>query len=246
MERRNSLLVILLAAILGSAAIAPRSSGRSYEAPTAAPTQSPTRSEKSGAESGLLTPRLRAYDARGIINEFFSGTANDSLDKSPSGELTPRRASPADYQGWTVESLIATLPDPVESGLGSMFDDFVDSIEHAVTADGYYLDQFYNPWPSPDQLASTQKDDQSDETADSSDESQVEKQLIPIYEKEPGLILFRNYPDRRSAALGIPGWRDSHNRHSQGSIRTVSGAGIRTYCASGKNVPKRSRLPIFD
>jgi len=126
MERRNSLLVILLAAILGSAAIAPRSSGRSYEAPTAAPTQSPTRSEKSGAE-------LRAYDARGIINEFFSGTANDSLDKSPSGELTPRRAAAVDYQGWTVESLIATLPDPVESGLGSMFDDFVDSIEHAVT-----------------------------------------------------------------------------------------------------------------
>jgi hypothetical protein len=191
MEQRNSLVVILLAALLGSAVIVPRASGPSYEAPTAAPTQSSRRLEKSGAESGLLTPRLRAHDARGILNEFFSGTANDSLDKPPSGEPILHEASPADYQGWTVESLIATVPDPVESGLGSLFDDFVDSIEHAATADGYNLDQFFNPWPSPDQLTNTQKDDQSDGRADSSGESGIEKRLIPIYEKVPGLMLFR-------------------------------------------------------
>ena len=57
------------------------------------------------------------------------------------------------YQLWKVDSLIATVPDPVESGLGSVFDDYVDSIERAVSATGYVLDHFYNPWPSPEQLA---------------------------------------------------------------------------------------------
>jgi len=202
MEQRNSLVVILLAALLGTAAIVPRSSGPSYEAPTVAPTRSPPRSEKPGAKSDLLTPYLRAYDARGILNEFFSGTANDLLVKSPSGGFEVSEKPPVDYQGWTVESLIATLPDPVESGLGNLFDDFVDSIERAATADGYVLDQFYNPWPSPEQLANKQKDDQSDETSDSNDESQAEKQLMPIYEKEPGLILFRDpNPDRARLLL---------------------------------------------
>jgi hypothetical protein len=201
MEQRNSFLVVLLAALLGSAAIVPRSSGPAYEAPTAMPTQSPRRSEKTGAKSELLTPNLRAYDARGIVNAFFSGTANDLLVKSPSGGFEVSEKPPVDYQGWTVESLIATVPDPIESGLGSLFDDFVDSIERAATDDGYNLDQFFNPWPLPDQLANKQKDDQSDETTDSSGESQAEKQLVPIYEKEPGLILFRDPNPERPRLL---------------------------------------------
>jgi hypothetical protein len=208
MEQRNSLLVILLAAILGTAAVAPRSRGSGSAAPMAEPTQSPALSEKARRKSESLTQFLRAHNAEGISQEFFSGTALDSLVISPSGETKVSEAPFVGYRNWTVESLIVTVPDPVESGLPSVFDDYVDSIEQAVSAEGYDLDHFYNPWPSPEQLAREQKGNQpvdTDNTGDSSDESEAEKHLVPVYETEPGLILFRSADERRLLVVFLVG-----------------------------------------
>ena len=161
MEQRNSFVVIVLAAILGSAAIAPRWSIPELTPPSAALTQS---EEGSLRRSKTL---LRARNARGLIEEFFSGRINlknpsdsDDLEDEEREALSDGNLllnTDINYQLWKVDSLIATVPDPVESGLGSVFDDYVDSIERAVSATGYVLDHFYNPWPSPEQLAKKAK-----------------------------------------------------------------------------------------
>ena len=70
MEQRNSFVVIVLAAILGSAAIAPRWSIPELTPPSAALTQS---EEGSLRRSKTL---LRARNAKGLIEEFFSGRIN--------------------------------------------------------------------------------------------------------------------------------------------------------------------------
>jgi hypothetical protein len=198
MERRNSLVLILLAALLGSAALAPRSSGL----PDAAPTAEPTQSKTAGAEPS--PPLTRARNANAIVKEFISGriklksvtAANDDYavvaEVLSDGGLMLSEDKAADYRGWTVESLIVLVPDPVESGLGSVFDEYVDSIERAVSANGYDLDHFYNPWPSPEQLAKTASGDGSDGQAGASNENETDSQRVPIYEIDPGLILFRN------------------------------------------------------
>src|SRR6202044_4207736 len=72
MEQRNSLVVILLAALLGSAAIVPRFSGPLYMASPAASSQS-----KSEGANASTTP-LRATTAKGIVKEFLSGALGDN------------------------------------------------------------------------------------------------------------------------------------------------------------------------
>src|ERR1700691_259968 len=185
MEQRNSLVVILVAVLLGSAALAPRSSSPTYMAPPTVSSQS-----RNGSATSPTTP-LRANDAQGIVEEFFSGSFKDDHYKLP--------------PDWKIDSLIAIVPDPVESGLPSVFDDYVDSIEQAVSAERYDLDHFYNPWPSPGELARKRKSDQSDDTDDSSDESEAEKQLVPVYETQPGLILFRAPDQRRLLVVFLVG-----------------------------------------
>jgi len=213
MERRNGLVVILLAALLGSAAIAPKSSGPVYTVPPAASSQS-----KTGGANAPTTP-LRADTAQGIIEGFFSGRVklkNESpavvdayalLEALSDGRpgLPPEEPT-ENYHGWTVDSLIATVPDPVESGLGSVFDDYVDSIQHAVSAEYYVPDHFYNAWPAPSQLAKDASGDRSDGRADASgDDSQAETQQVPIYELNPGLILFRDAAHQRLLVVFLVG-----------------------------------------
>ena len=106
-----------------------------------------------------------------------------------------------DYQGWKVDSLIAMVPDPVESGLGTQFDDYLDSIERAISDAGYEPDHFYNPWPWPNQLAKQTTDEGSFATG--YEKADIKK--IPSYELEPGLILFRDSKNSRLLVVFLVG-----------------------------------------
>jgi hypothetical protein len=199
MEQRNSLVVILLAALLGSAAIAPKSSVTPYPAIAAvAPAQSRKENEKSS------TLPLRAHTAAEIVREFspenVAGVddAYALADAVSLGRLQLPEEPRSAY--WSVDSLIATVPDPIESGLGSSFDDYVDSIERAVSDNGYELDQFYDPWPQPDQIA---KSTGGDGSVTAGDDSQPRQQRVPPYELEPGLILFRDANETRKRLLVV-------------------------------------------
>ena len=80
------------------------------------------------------------------------------------------------------------MPDPIDSGLSTQFDDYVDTIERAAAADHYVDDRFYDPWP-PSPLNEKSSSDGSKEQGNASDTAQSGNQ-IRLYEREPGLISF--------------------------------------------------------
>ncbi len=150
MEQRNSLVVILLAAILGSAAIAPRSSGTAYTKESAGFSQSETVSATDP------TAFSNEHSAKAMLTKFFLGMlelerelgSDDAyalVDAVSLGHLQLPEEPTSAY--WSVDSLIATVPDPIESGLGGQFDNFTDAIQRAMIADGFVLDRFDNLWP---------------------------------------------------------------------------------------------------
>jgi hypothetical protein len=80
--------------------------------------------------------------------------------------------------------LIVTLPDPIDSRVGYMFDTIQDAVQMAVEARGWDLDRFWLPWlPSGGPLRA------------GADLKPVEVPgtplQTPLHERQPGLMLFR-------------------------------------------------------
>lgn len=63
------------------------------------------------------------------------------------GTLDPIEEIRRDLHGYKTEYLIATVPDPIDSGYGYVFDQVVDAIQRAIEKkDGYILDRCWLPW----------------------------------------------------------------------------------------------------
>jgi hypothetical protein len=96
------------------------------------------------------------------------------------GTLDPIDEIRRDLHGYKTEYLIATVPDPIDSGYGHSFDQVVDAIQRAVEKkDGYVLDRCWLPWdidrkakPKPGEPPSN------------------------LHETAPGILLFRHGRDR--------------------------------------------------
>lgn len=84
---------------------------------------------------------------------------------------------------YTIDFMIVTVPDPIDSRLPYLFDRFLGSIQRAVEADHYVLDRFDLPW-----LEEIRKK----ESAKESVQELVERPVHHPFRKEPGFILFRN------------------------------------------------------
>jgi len=96
-------------------------------------------------------------------------------------------ANPAEKAGtpqYSIELLLATVPDPIDSRLPNFFDSFVESISSAAEASGYTLDRFAFPWTE----------------ADVTGQKNQPLWRQAIYDSDPGLILFRN-PRRHELLL---------------------------------------------
>ncbi|MBZ5560911.1 MAG: hypothetical protein LAP13_00665 [Acidobacteriia bacterium] len=116
--------------------------------------------------------------AKDLVSEFLFSQAGNRAD---SGGNIPGEA-------YSIDFLIATVPDPISSRLPYFFDSFIDSIESAVEAAGYALDRFALPW--------VQKGSEGGST------------LSPqrsLYESTPGLILFRNPRDHKLLLVFLVG-----------------------------------------
>ena len=85
---------------------------------------------------------------------------------------------------YSLDFMIATVPDPVDSRLPYFFDSFMDSIQRACEASGYVLDRFDMAWLQA-AGAGTGATGETD---------------IPRYRRDPGLLLFRS-PDERKLLL---------------------------------------------
>ena len=116
--------------------------------------------------------------ARDLVSEFYF---NDEGIQPSSGH--PSEA------GYTIDFLIATVPDPVSSRLPHFFDSFVESLESAIEASGYTLDRFALPWLEKGNA--------------SHDEAPLWHRTL--YESAPGLILFRNPQDRKLLLIFLVG-----------------------------------------
>lgn len=102
--------------------------------------------------------------------------------------------------GWNLEFLVATAPDPVQSSSGYRFDSLVDSIQRAAETSGYVLDRYWYPWPqhggrtgadeanSATSLAGRQK-------PSASKGSRKEPSRENLFERQPGMLLFRGNPE---------------------------------------------------
>jgi hypothetical protein len=86
------------------------------------------------------------------------------------------KAAKATNQDVRVETVIATVPDPIDSNLGWLFDPMVDAMQRAAAASSYVLDGFYVPDRSPERESS----------------SSHENEPRGAHERWPGVLLFRD------------------------------------------------------
>jgi hypothetical protein len=197
---------MLLAAFAGMFAFTPRSTEsklppvRTLRSSGAAATAT---SSPAASATPALSPALR------MIDEFYKG-----------GELQTNRAGKSGVPRWTVESLIALLPDPVESGLGDQFDNYLDAIQRALADSDYALDRFRNPWPLPppggESYGGANTQDFGGEDSDSP--------LSPKFAREPGLMLFRDALKNKLMVVFLVGETPTRGLHKSAFKNALSQA----------------------
>lgn len=186
MARGNlPLAMVLLATIGGSTALmAPGAAGKSSS--VAAATQSPPAASPSASASG--------YSATEILKQFLYGQ-DIQVTVGPKEAFRRFIESPSDPRfKYSVDSIIATMPDPIETGFSVKLDDDIDAIQRAAEAEGYVLDRFKLPWPTPVERAASGGNaeiDQSDDTEPTPDNPPPPGGK-PVLRSEPGVLLFRD------------------------------------------------------
>ena len=173
-SRRIAPLLITMLAVL--AALYPVNTATRSSSPNSALATEMSKG-KPGSPSGE-SAKPDFPTARELVSEFYF---NDEGPQASSGR--PPEA------GYTIDFLIATVPDPVSSRLPHFFDSFVESLESAIEASGYGLDRFALPW--------LEKGDASHDDLHSWHRT--------LYESAPGLILFRNPQDRKLLLVFLVG-----------------------------------------
>jgi hypothetical protein len=162
-ERQNLGLGLLVLLLL--AGVFPRlsaSAGPAAAVKTPASEQTPA-----GVSSPDVSP-----DVRGVLRRYLDD--RDPENWPPLDSLDPRHQI-------EVESLIAIVPDPVESSFGDVFDALIESLQRGAEAAGFVLGPFDLAWNK--ELVTTDKRNQKEPTPTAEDK---------IYLRRPGVLLFRD------------------------------------------------------
>jgi len=167
-ERENLGLGLLVLLLL--AGVFPRLSA---SAGPAAPAK--THAGESSIPSGVSTPAV-SPDLRTVLRRYLDD--RDPENPAPLDPLDPR------YQ-IEVESLVAIVPDPVESSFGDVFDALIESLQRGAEAAGFVLGPFDLAWSK--ELGTGNKTAQKEPGPRSEDR---------VYLRRPSVLLFR---DRASA-----------------------------------------------
>lgn len=132
------LLVMMLGRLPGPQP-APQQSG-----PQLAPQPAPAPAT-GGARPSPFADTTRLLSGDRLLREFLGDTA--ALNESLAGKRTHQSYI------YSLDALIATVPDPVDSRLDWAFDSYVASIRRAYERTGFVIDRFWMPWGSvPDTL----------------------------------------------------------------------------------------------
>ena len=128
-------------------------------------------------------------NAKDIVSRFLFSQAG--------GPTNP--AEKAGTERYSIELLLATVPDPIDSRLPNFFDSFVESIASAAEASGYTLDRFAFPWTE----------------ADATGQKGQPLWRQTIHDSNPGLILFRNPRQQELLLVFVVGETPTTGIHKQ-------------------------------
>jgi hypothetical protein len=174
-------LVPLLAAL---AVYFPIAGGRPAESiPTASVLQAKGQSAKSKTTE-------RNNSAEKLLASFFGvEQSSDVSKKLPGYELT---------------FIVATMPDPIDSGLGHLFNVHLAAIERAAEAMEYVLDRFEIPWSDKDEPGKNDPEKSMPAERNQAGKSGVTENL-PRHQREPAVVLFRKPYEQKLLLLFLVG-----------------------------------------
>jgi hypothetical protein len=145
--------------------------GETATAPTPSPSPNGARKKRGDADRPAMS--VAQSNAASIIHQFF-GVDRETCERCGTAPCLEIDKMTAQYR---LEFLVATLPDPMESRLGYLFDRNLDAVQRAIESAGFVLDRFDLPWR--DQNGAS-KESEGFKTGD--DERR----------QRPGVILFRS------------------------------------------------------
>ena len=152
-------------------------------------TASPGEMQNSGGENPWHHDREMLDDFLGSLPGGRGSSQLHTEETWPPGD--PRNS-------YEIRFLVATVPDPIDSGLPYLFDRFMSSIQAAVAQDDYVLDSFDMPWldkSENSQITQTQPGEGSREKTVSDPALGTMKDgRNRRFVTEPGVILFRLRP----------------------------------------------------
>lgn len=179
-QRGTAILLIPLLAVLAlfyPVTTHQTSLGPTSEGPTRQSSTEPTPQEK--AQSGENDEKWQG--GRKLVRDFLGISPNDNQPRPKDDRRSKNR----------IGFLVATVPDPIDSGLPYEFDRLLDSIQAALQSRDYILFQFKLPWQ--DCLLGRRQlgdgDSQGTEGGEGPDDPRKEKEKLR-YQTKPGLMLF--------------------------------------------------------
>ncbi len=194
--------------------------------PAAAPRTEPAGApgDQAGTATGPATNPAWKEPLR-LYREFF-GIPDSSLPGEEDDASTLKAVLEQAHDGsYRLESLVALVPDPVDSSLAANFDQAVEAIQAAFAANGYLLDRFSLPW-----------------TDDDAKEHR--------YRTNPGLLLFRRNmasptgeEDRRLMAVFLVGETPKQGIHKAAFRAALGLAGRLSPPATPQPAPDRAAQP---
>lgn len=120
---------------------------------------------------------IEKHDVNRILSKFFGVT-----------NFRTATWRPVDFRkGYSIDFVIATVPDPLESRLPYLFDRFLGSIQRAAEADKLVLDRFDLPW-----IEGLEKKETAKGAGEDPREGATGAEEVHDYRSEPGLVLFRD------------------------------------------------------
>jgi hypothetical protein len=152
---------------------------------TATTTKAATQQEPPDLEKAQNSVEWYPSQLREKIRDFFGVEYGPDLDK-PKGNVAQVCVS---LKNWCVppalrsgiQFVIATVPDPVHTHLGLVFDRSIDAIQQGATSQGYLFDRAIMPW----QYFVPQNTEETDE----------DRLIRRVRESYPGLMIFRGGPN---------------------------------------------------
>ncbi len=175
----STLLIPLLAAVAIYVPLSSTSTANIDQSPAAIVGKTSGAAPPAAARTAQVVPN----EAARLICDFFGWRPISASNPAVSGDRSGAAKSSLEQYcrvrklDYTVDFLIATVPDPKDSQLDYLFDRSINSIQRAAETAGYTFDRYSFPW-------------------DRGSGSPASPPAEQRSQREPGIILFRNFEQK--------------------------------------------------